>query len=95
MLSAWVILSFNSIFGALTCHYRCIGSAKECMELGWRGLQPGLGQLFPYAIYWPVRVVWEMSLERVPVDPGAAATLRMADEPPRTATGSASALLWG
>jgi 4-amino-4-deoxy-L-arabinose transferase-like glycosyltransferase len=59
--AAWVILAFNSLFSALTC--------LTIYRLGERmfGPQPArwaawTWALFPYAIYWPVRVVWETSL---------------------------------
>ena len=60
-LSAWVILTFNSIFSALTCLtlYRIgekIYGVAVARATAWTWA------LFPYAIYWPVRVVWEMSL---------------------------------
>lgn len=58
--SAWVILTFNSIFAALTCWslYRIadrIFGNWVARGTAWTWA------LFPYLIYWPVRVVWEMS----------------------------------
>src|ERR1700685_2631358 len=60
-LSAWVILAFNSVFAALTCL-----TLYQIAELIYG---PGVARatawawaVFPYAIYWPVRVVWETSL---------------------------------
>lgn len=60
-LSAWLILTFNSVFSALTCWtlYEIairIYNDKVARAAAWTWA------LFPYAIYWPVRVVWEMSL---------------------------------
>jgi hypothetical protein len=47
-LSGWVILTFNSIFSALTCLtlYRIAASPKRFMELRWRGPRPGPGHCF-------------------------------------------------
>jgi len=59
--SAWVILTFNSIWAALTCWslYRI----ADRMFGTWvaRGTA-WTWAVFPYLIYWPVRVVWEVSL---------------------------------
>src|SRR5437763_8728593 len=60
-LSAWTILTFNSILSALTCLtlYRIgekIYGVPVARGAAWTWA------FFPYAIYWPVRVVWEMSL---------------------------------
>ncbi len=59
--SAWVILALNSLFSALTClviyriGHRLFGS-QAALWAAWTWA------LFPYAIYWPVRIVWETSL---------------------------------
>jgi hypothetical protein len=60
-LSAWVILTFNSIWAALTCWslYRIadqIFGSWVARGTAWTWA------VFPYLIYWPVRVVWEVSL---------------------------------
>src|SRR6202795_4408848 len=80
-LSAWVILTFNSIFSALTCLtlYRIgekIYGVTVARATAWTWA------LFPYAIYWPVRVVWEMSLSAFLLSLACLRTLRMADAPP-------------
>ena len=51
--------------------------------------------LFPYAIYWPVRVVWEMSLSAYLLSLALLLTLRMADAPPRPRAWIGFGLLWG
>ncbi len=51
--------------------------------------------LFPYAIYWPVRVVWEMSLSAFLLSLALLMTLRMADAPPRPRMWIGFGLLWG
>src|ERR1700730_6148027 len=60
-VSAWIILTFNSIFSALTCLtlYRI---AEAIYGVAIARAAAWTWALFPYAIYWPVRVVWEMSL---------------------------------
>lgn len=78
--SAFVILTFNSIFAALTC--------LTLFWIGKRIYNPSVGRatawawaVFPYAIYWPTRVVWETSLTAFLLSVALLLTLRMADEP--------------
>ena len=59
--SAGVILFFNSIFSALTCWtlYRIAGrifGEPVARGTAWTWA------VFPYVIYWPVRVVWDVCL---------------------------------
>jgi len=75
-LSAWVILTFNSIFSALTC--------LTLSQIGEGVYGAGVGRaaawtwaLFPYAIYWPTRVVWETSLTTFLLSLALLLTLRM------------------
>ena len=93
-LSAWVILTFNSIFSALTCLtlYRI---AEKIYGVAVARATAWTWALFPYAIYWPVRVVWEMSLSAFLLSLALLLTLRMADAPPRPRTWIAFGLLWG
>lgn len=95
-LSAWVILTFNSVFAALTCFtlYRIgeqIYGVTVARATAWTWA------LLPYAIYWPVRVVWEMSLSAFLLSLALLLTLRMAslEEPPRPRMWIAFGLLWG
>jgi 4-amino-4-deoxy-L-arabinose transferase-like glycosyltransferase len=93
-LSALVILAINSIFSALTCLtlYRIgekIYGAAVARATAWTWA------LFPYAIYWPVRVVWEMSLSAFLLSLAFLLTLHMADEPPRPRMWIGFGLLWG
>ena len=93
-LSAWVILAFNSIFSALTCLtlYRIgekIYGVAVARATAWTWA------LFPYAIYWPVRVVWEMSLSAFLLSLALLLTLGMADAPPRPRVWIGFGLLWG
>jgi len=99
-LSAWVILTFNSIFSALTCltlyqiAERIYGTAVA-RATAWTWA------LFPYAVYWPVRVVWEMSLSAFLLSWAFWLTLSMADEKvnpddaPRNRKWIGFGLLWG
>ena len=59
--SGWMILAFNSLFSALTCVtlYRI---AERMYGVAVARATAWTWAVFPYAIYWPVRVVWETSL---------------------------------
>jgi 4-amino-4-deoxy-L-arabinose transferase-like glycosyltransferase len=93
-LSAWVILAFNSVFAALTCLtlYRI---AERIYGIGVARATAWTWAVFPYAIYWPVRVVWETSLTTFLLSLALFLTLRMADEPPRPRMWILFGLLWG
>jgi len=94
-LSAWVILTFNSVFSALTCLtlYRIaerIYRVRVARATAWTWA------LFPYAIYWPVRVVWEQSLSAFLLSLALWITLSMADqELPRRRDWIGLGVLWG
>ncbi len=92
--SAWVILTFNSIFAALTCLtiYRI---AKRIYGPAVARATAWTWAVFPYAIYWPVRVVWETSLTTFLLSLALLLTLRMADQPPRLRMWMWFGLLWG
>ena len=92
-VSAWVILTFNSIFSALTCW--------TLFRIGDRICGPWVGRgaawtwaVFPYVIYWPVRVVWEVSLTTFLLSLALWLTMRMADEA-RSRDWILYGLLWG
>jgi len=93
-LSAWVILAFNSVFAALTCLtlYRI---AERIYGISVARAAAWTWAVFPYAIYWPVRVVWETSLTTFLLSLALLRTLRMADEPPHPRTWILFGLLWG
>jgi 4-amino-4-deoxy-L-arabinose transferase-like glycosyltransferase len=93
-LSAWVIFTFNSVFSALTCLtlYRIAATtyavaAARAVAWTWA--------LYPYSIYWPVRVVWEMSLTAFLLSLVLLLTLRMANDSPRAVDWIMSGLIWG
>jgi 4-amino-4-deoxy-L-arabinose transferase-like glycosyltransferase len=92
--SAWVILTFNSVFAALTC--------LTLYRIGETMYGPGVARavawawaVFPYAIYWPVRVVWETSLTAFLFSLALLLTLRMANELPNRRMWIVFGLLWG
>jgi 4-amino-4-deoxy-L-arabinose transferase-like glycosyltransferase len=92
-VSAWVILALNSLFSALTC--------LTVYRLGDRlyGSQPArwaawTWALFPYAIYWPVRIVWETSLSALLLSLAILLALRLEDRP-RRRDWLLLGLLWG
>jgi len=91
--AAWVILALNSLFSALTC--------LAIYRIGERmfGSQPArwaawTWALFPYAIYWPVRVVWETSLSALLLSLAILLPLRL-EEKPRRRDCLLLGLLWG
>jgi 4-amino-4-deoxy-L-arabinose transferase-like glycosyltransferase len=93
-LSAWVILAFNSVLAALTCLtlYRI---TERMYSLGVARATAWTWAVFPYAIYWPVRVVWETSFTAFLLSLALLLTLRMADGPPRRHMWVVFGLLWG
>ena len=91
--AAWVILALNSLFSALTC--------LTIYRIGERlfGSQPARWSawtwaLFPYAIYWPVRVVWETSLSALLLSLAILLPLRL-EENSRRRDWLLLGLLWG
>ena len=60
-LSAWSILVFNSIFAALTC-WTIYRIAQRIFGPWTARVSAWTWAVFPYIIYWPVRVVWDVCL---------------------------------
>ena len=92
--SGWIVLAFNSIFGALTCItiYKIgerIYGASLARAASWTWA------VFPYAIYWPVRVVWEASLSAYLLSLTLLLTLRIADSRPKMRIWIWYGVLWG
>jgi 4-amino-4-deoxy-L-arabinose transferase-like glycosyltransferase len=77
-VSAFVILSINSVFAALTCVviYRIGCRTVGTTPARWAAWT---WAVFPYAIYWPVRVVWETSLSTFLLALAVLQTLRLLD----------------
>src|SRR5438034_210701 len=92
--AAWVILAFNSIFSALTC-LTMYWIAKRMYGLTVARATAWTWAFFPYAIYWPTRVVWETSLTAFLLSVALLLTLRMADLTPRQRNWIIFGLLWG
>jgi len=93
--AAWVILAFNSVFAALTCwtiflvSERVYGNAVARWA-AWTWA------VFPYLIYWPVRVVWEASFSTFLLTVALWLAIRMVDsEQPTRRDWIVFGLLWG
>jgi 4-amino-4-deoxy-L-arabinose transferase-like glycosyltransferase len=93
-LSGWIILAFNSVFAALTCLtlYRI---AERIYGIAVARATAWTWAVFPYAIYWPVRVVWETSLTTFLLSLALLLTLQMAEEPPHPRRWILFGFLWG
>jgi 4-amino-4-deoxy-L-arabinose transferase-like glycosyltransferase len=91
--SAWVILALNSLFSALTCLvlYRIGDRLFGPQPARWAAWT---WALFPYAIYWPVRIVWETSLSALLLSLAILLTLRL-EKAPRSRDWLLLGLLWG
>jgi len=76
--SAWVILAFNSVFAALTC-WTLYRIADRIYGPGVARATAWTWAVFPYLIYWPVRVVWEASFTTFLLSLALWLAVRMAD----------------
>ena len=90
--SAWVILALNSLFSALTC--------VPIAALGDRLFGGRVGHLagwtwvfFPYAIYWPLRWIWDTSLSSLLLALSLLAAVSLRDSP-RILPWTGFGLLW-
>jgi 4-amino-4-deoxy-L-arabinose transferase-like glycosyltransferase len=92
--SAWVILAFNSVFAALTC-LTLYGIGERMYGTSVARATAWTWAVFPYAIYWPARVVWETSFTTFLFSLALLLTLRMSDGPPRRRMWILCGLLWG
>lgn len=96
--SAWIILTFNSIFAALTCWTIYLIAKRICGESAAR-MAAWTWAIFPYLLYWPVRVVWEASFTTFLLSLVLWLTISMADASPSNGTRRrdwiALGLLWG
>jgi len=97
-MSAWIILTFNSIFAALTCLtlYRI---ADRIYGVAIARATAWTWAVFPYVLYWPTRVVWETSLTTFLLSLALLMTLQLSDEMTRnqqtTSRWIAFGVLWG
>jgi len=93
--SAWMILAFNSVSAALTCWTIFLISSRiygntVALWAAWTWA------VFPYLIYWPVRVVWEASFSTFLLTLALWLAIRMADfEMPKRKDWLVFGLLWG
>jgi 4-amino-4-deoxy-L-arabinose transferase-like glycosyltransferase len=92
-MSAWVILTFNSVFAALTCWTLYRSGDRVFGPWVARG-SAWTWAVFPYLIYWPVRVVWEVSLTTFLLSLALLLTISMADGA-RSRDWISFGMLWG
>lgn len=76
--AAFFMLAFNSVFGSLTCWtlYR-IGTRVYSESVGRAAAWTWA--VFPYVVYWPVRIIWEVSFSTFLLSLALWLTIRMAD----------------
>lgn len=91
--SGWVILVFNSIFSALTCWTLYRIAERMFGESVARGTA-WTWAVFPYVIYWPVRVVWDVCLSTFLLTLALWLALRMREKS-AIRDGIIYGLLWG
>jgi 4-amino-4-deoxy-L-arabinose transferase-like glycosyltransferase len=91
--SAWIILAFNSIFDSLTCWTLYVIAGRMYGAWVARGTA-WTWAVFPYLIYWPVRVVWEQCFTTFFLTVVLLLTIRMA-EGSRRRDWVIYGLLWG
>jgi 4-amino-4-deoxy-L-arabinose transferase-like glycosyltransferase len=91
--AAFVMLAFNSLVASLTCW--------TLYRIGTRVYNESVGRaaawtwaVFPYVIYWPVRIIWEVSLSAFLLSLALWLTIRLEDEPHRR-DWIIYGLLWG
>lgn len=91
--AAFFMLIFNSIFASLTCW--------TLFRIGTRVYTESVGRasawtwaVFPYVIYWPVRIIWEVSLSTFLLSLALWLTIVLA-ESPRRRNWISYGLLWG
>jgi 4-amino-4-deoxy-L-arabinose transferase-like glycosyltransferase len=76
--SAWAMLVFNSLFASLTCWTIFLIGTRIYHERVGRAAA-WTWAVFPYIIYWPVRIIWEVSLSTFLLSLALWLTIRMAD----------------
>ncbi len=78
--SAWVILALNSLFAALNCVviYRIGERAFGTLTARWSAWA---WAVFPYFLYWSIRVVWETTLSALLLSLAVLQALRIVERP--------------
>ena len=91
--AAWILLTLNSVFSALTClTIAAIGRQAFGRRAGdWAAW---VWAAFPFAIYWPVKWVWDTSLSTLLFSAAFLATLKV-DATSRPLRWAGIGLLWG
>lgn len=91
--AAFAMLVFNSVFASLTCW--------TLYRIGTRVYNPSVARasawtwaVFPYVVYWPVRIIWEVSLSTFLLSLALWLTIRMSDNA-RRRDWVIYGLLWG
>jgi 4-amino-4-deoxy-L-arabinose transferase-like glycosyltransferase len=92
--SAWMILAFNSVFAALTC-WTIYRIGEEIYGTGVARAAAWTWAVFPYLIYWPVRVVYDTCFSAFLLSLSLLLTLKMADGLSRARVWAGFGLLWG
>jgi 4-amino-4-deoxy-L-arabinose transferase-like glycosyltransferase len=91
--AAFAMLAFNSLFASLTCWtIYLIGTRVHNEQVG--RASAWTWALFPYVIYWPVRIIWEVSFSTFLLSLALWLTIRMADSA-RRRDWIIYGLLWG
>lgn len=91
--AAFAMLVFNSVFASLTCW--------TLFRIGARAYNEQVGRasawtwaVFPYVVYWPVRIIWEVSFSTFLLSLALWVTIRLADSG-RRQDWIVYGLLWG
>ena len=93
-LSAWVILTINSLFSALTARNVWeIGS--RCFNQNVAGWSAWIWALYPAAMQYAVRWIWDTSLSTFLFSWALVVTLRLREEPGAFKPWLLLGLLWG
>jgi 4-amino-4-deoxy-L-arabinose transferase-like glycosyltransferase len=91
--AAFAMLIFNSLFASLTCWTIYLIGTRVYNEQVGRA-SAWTWAVFPYVIYWPVRIIWEVSFSTSLLSLALWLTIRMADSARRSDWGIYG-LLWG
>jgi 4-amino-4-deoxy-L-arabinose transferase-like glycosyltransferase len=92
--SAWVILAFNSVWAALTC-WTIFLIADRIFGAWVARMTAWTWAVFPYLLYWAVRVVWETSMTTFLLTLVLWLTIRVSDDGSRRRIWLYLGLLWG
>jgi 4-amino-4-deoxy-L-arabinose transferase-like glycosyltransferase len=91
--AAFAMLAFNSLFASLTCWTIYLIGTRVYNEQVGRA-SAWTWAVFPYVIYWPVRIIWEVSFSTFLLSLALWLTIRMADTA-RRRDWIIYGLLWG